>query len=382
MQQRLGKSNTIRRVVSPSGLGETGAGGVVGGEQYIVSFGTVLYNDTYLNLNEQVIPFGRQTFFSLPAETGYYAIVNVYYDVERRSFYFDKIAVRRTFTKKATATAIPNMLPVGQFVLHQEVPTFRVVHWSEYSQMATFSISSTLTPGDTGLKGYQGLTGQLGDTGVEGSEGPTGAPGQTGAQGLTGIPVGGPTGFQGATGVYPDESLQFYLKFKNDARLQTDYSLYERDVWWQATGAYTSVGEDTSGYTGVEGIVDNAHQVYYEGGVSHYRRLEYMDFSGLTGPGTIASWVKLQQRPIPGFNWQVDVTDSLKVHFVDTSTEGPTSWVWQIGYDGTGDYPTSLLEATTQNVVYTFPAAGEYVVLLTVSNPNGNGWVARLVTVS
>ena len=55
----------------------------------------------------------------------------------------------------------------------------------------------------------------------------------------------------------------------------------------------------------------------------------------------------------------------LTVNFTDLSTNGPTSWAWDIDNSGTTDY-------TTQNSSHTFSSPGTYSVKLTASNSSGS----------
>lgn len=373
MQEKLSKSNTI----TETRLSYSGA---VGAIQYSVNLGTVLYNNRFLSLNNLVIPFNNQSFFSLPDEANKYAVVNVYYDVENGKFHFQRVLVSDTYVSGSSATVVPNMLPVGQFIFQERDGGFQVVKYREYSQMATFSISDDLIQGDTGLKGSKGLTGAQGATGVPGLKGDTGFVGITGYRGLTGLSAGGATGEQGATGVYPDEDLLLYLKFDNLSKKQTDYSIYERDVYYTATGAYSDPGKSLSGFTGIGGIVGNAHEVTYGGGASFYRRYEYLDFGGYTG--TVSAWVKLTQKPTPSFTYQVDPEDGLLVGFTDTTQGHPTSWTWWFGYDATVEGEISGVISHEQNPNYRFPASGEYIVKLRASNAGGDSEYSRFVTVT
>jgi PKD repeat protein len=61
------------------------------------------------------------------------------------------------------------------------------------------------------------------------------------------------------------------------------------------------------------------------------------------------------------------------ISFTDTSTNSPTSWIWNFG-DGT--------TATTQSVSHTFTKAGKYTVSLTVKNAAGSATATKTVTIS
>ena len=69
----------------------------------------------------------------------------------------------------------------------------------------------------------------------------------------------------------------------------------------------------------------------------------------------------------PVANFTANITSGtvpLTVQFTDISTN-VTSWAWDFNNDGTVD-------STEQNPVYTYTAAGNYTVNLTVSNADGN----------
>lgn len=372
MQEKLSKSNTI----SETRLSYSGAAGSV---QYSVNLGTVLYNNRFLSLNSLIIPLNNEKFFSLPDEADKYAVVNAYYDVENGNFYFHRILISDNYVGGSSAAAIPNMLPIGQFILQEQDGGFQVLKYREYSRMATFAISDELAQGGTGIKGLKGLTGPQGDTGIPGRDGITGSSGVTGYQGVTGIALSGATGAQGATGFYPDDDILLYLKFNNLSQKQIDSSIYERDVYYVATGAYSEPGKPASGYTGIEGLVDNAHEVVYGGGESFYRRYDYLDFGGYTG--TLSAWVKLIQKPVPSFTYQVDSSDGLLVEFTDTTEGHPTSWTWWFGYDATVEGEVGGVVSHEQSPTYRFPASGEYVVKLRASNAGGYNEYSRFITV-
>lgn len=373
MQEKFSKSNTIIKT-------RLSYSGAVGAIQYSVDIGTILYNDRFLSLNNLVIPFSNEKLFSLPEEANKYAVINVYYDVENGKFHFQRVLISNNYVDGASAKAIPNMLPIGQFIIQERDGGFEVIKYREYSRMATFSISDEFIRGDTGLKGSKGLTGSQGETGTQGRGGFTGAVGLTGVQGVTGIPLRGPTGLQGETGYYPDKDLLFYLKFKNLNKKQIDYSIYERDVFYTATGAYIEPGRLASGFTGIEGIIDNAHSVVYGGGESFYRRYEYLDFGGDTG--TLSAWIKIAQKPVPSFTYQVDSSDGLLVEFTDTTQGHPTSWTWWFGYDGTIEGEIGGIVSHEQNPIYRFPDSGEYIVKLRASNAGGYNDYSRFITVT
>jgi len=70
-------------------------------------------------------------------------------------------------------------------------------------------------------------------------------------------------------------------------------------------------------------------------------------------------------------------TAPLVVQFTDASTDTPTAWAWDFNNDGT-------IDATTQNVTYTYTTAGTYTVNLTATNAAGSNTSSQtgLVTVT
>ena len=63
-------------------------------------------------------------------------------------------------------------------------------------------------------------------------------------------------------------------------------------------------------------------------------------------------------------------TVPLEVTFTDASTNAPTSWLWDFG-------DSDSTNATVQNPVHTYAAAGNYTVTLTATNTGGNGTVTE-----
>lgn len=63
-------------------------------------------------------------------------------------------------------------------------------------------------------------------------------------------------------------------------------------------------------------------------------------------------------------------TIPLTVNFTDTSTNSPTSWLWDFKNDGTAT-------STQQNPTYTYSSAGTYTVKLTATNSSGSNSVTK-----
>jgi len=66
------------------------------------------------------------------------------------------------------------------------------------------------------------------------------------------------------------------------------------------------------------------------------------------------------------------------VTFTDTSTEGPTSWLWNFGDPTAGLLNTS----SDQNPFFSYNSAGTYTVTLTVSNSDGLSSTSQTVSVA
>jgi len=376
MELKFSKSNSIRVSYSTQ-AGLTGPAASVQRKQYSVDLGTILYNDTFMNLNSQVIPLYDQTFFDLPNDKNKYAVVNIYYDVRNGRFVFDKIGVYDKYVDKSSALALFNDIPIAQFILHENFGSFEVTSYNEYSQMATFVITDTFIQGDTGIKADTGATGALGVTGREGDIGITGPIGETGYPGVTGASYPGITGAPGATGAYVDLDLLLYYKFKTSDIQLTDFSPYERDSVYSYTGIYNEDGSPLSYFTKESGVVDYCHDVVYNGGFASYSRNEFLDFGRETG--TISSWIKLTKGPGADFDFSIDEDNPLRVHFIDRSTRYPTSWKWWMEYDPSYEDENLGNIYDIQNPIYTFPDYGKYIVKLKAMNASGYSEVAKFV---
>jgi len=379
-----------------------------GSIDYVVNIGTLLYNNKIVSLSNLVIPLRQQTFFTLPTEKRYYAVVNVYYLIDEGIFLFDTVKKSENYLASYDSTAIANAIPIGQFILQQSLSSFEVKNINLYSNMSTFAVTKNFTQGDRGAKGEVGETGFIGYTGLQGITGMFGTMGITGAHGDTGIGPQGYTGPQGETGVYLDLDLLMYLKFKCDEDVVTDYSPYERDFLWGSTGAwvtglvyevpgytgvpaYTGIGPEytgifgytgISGYTGMviymidldqsdhtseEGIIDNCHNVTYNGGRSGYTNDSYLGFTG-----TIQSWINVNQPPIADFIYEQEIgIGSYPVRFINTSLYYPDSTVWNI--EG-NIFDKGIF-------VYPFGETGVYVISLTATNQAGSSTRTEQITV-
>jgi hypothetical protein len=354
-----------------------------GSVDYVVNIGNFLYNDKIVSLSNIVIPLRQQYFFNLPGEKRYYAAVNVYYSVDSGSFVFDTVKKSASYIDSCDSDSLTNVVPIGQFILQQYLSSFEVTKYILYSKMSTFAVTTIFLQGDRGAQGEVGDTGFYGCTGMKGYTGTEGLYGQTGIQGETCVGMMGYTGLQGATGVYHDLDLQLYLKFKNDDINLIDYSPYERDLLWGATGAgltgivyafETGVGTNTviidqsqSSCVVEEGIIDNCHNVIYNGGISGYRSESYVGFTG-----TIQAWVNVDQPPIADFIYE-DYAGSTgyPIRFMDASLYSPRTLTWDIN--------GMIYHAGI--IVHSFGAPGSYLVKLTATNLAGSHTKSELITI-
>lgn len=356
-----------------------------GSKDYIVNMGNILYNNKIVSLSNVLIPIRQQNFFSLPDEKRFYAAVNVYYSVDIGQFVFDTVKKSDKSIDSCDSDAIANMIPIGQFILQQTLSIFEVKKINPYSRMSTFAISNDLVKGDRGLQGEVGDTGFKGYTGFQGSTGSQGPIGETGPQGETSIGFIGYTGLQGCTGLYPDKDLQAYYKFKTDDIYLTDYSMYERDLLWDASGAgitgvaYTGIDYNATGIVFIDhpqssitlkpGIQDNSHEVHYNGGISSYSNSTFVGFTG-----TIHTWVNVRQTPIAEFIYETEFYTGMigyPVRFIDASLYYPEHSVWDI--EGSR-YDTPV-------ILHTFGFTGIYKVTLTVSNDVGSHSKTEFITI-
>lgn len=90
--------------------------------------------------------------------------------------------------------------------------------------------------------------------------------------------------------------------------------------------------------------------------------------------GIISGQISVYRTVVtPVANFTASVTSGnfpLTVQFTDTSTNYPTSWLWDFKNDGTAT-------STQQNPSYTYTAAGTYTVKLTATNSAGSNVVTK-----
>lgn len=84
-------------------------------------------------------------------------------------------------------------------------------------------------------------------------------------------------------------------------------------------------------------------------------------------------------QPVASFTWDpTDPNVGVTVNFTDTSTEGPTAWLWNFGDPTAGLLNTS----SEQNPFFSYNFAGTYTVTLTVSNSDGLSSTSHTVIVA
>jgi PKD repeat protein len=94
----------------------------------------------------------------------------------------------------------------------------------------------------------------------------------------------------------------------------------------------------------------------------------------VTGSETVTVDLALNPSHVPGANFTgapLSGITPLTVVFNDTSSNTPTSWVWDFG-DG------NSTNATVQNPVHTYYSAGIYTVNMTAKNPDGSNSLTRI----
>jgi len=129
------------------------------------------------------------------------------------------------------------------------------------------------------------------------------------------------------------------------------------------------------------------HQIWYDDEESLALKYKYLKNQGMRGIGFWAlgyegssssiwnmfsgqSDIQSPQLPVASFSGSpISGNVPLIVQFNDTSTNVPTSWKWSFG-DGSTN-------STSQNPTHSYSKAGNYTVVLTVSNSAGSNAVAK-----
>lgn len=144
---------------------------------------------------------------------------------------------------------------------------------------------------------------------------------------------------------------------------------------WSATG--------TGGWTALFTDLTTPATPYLHSGLNpsttYYYRYRVKDAAGNVSPNSTDS-ATTQAAPVTGaapvasFNKSASSgVAPLTIQFTDTSTNAPTSWLWNFS-DGT----TSSL----QNPSHLFAAAGSYTIFLTAANASGSSQTSQIVTVT
>ncbi|GAB6285430.1 MAG: hypothetical protein STSR0009_16310 [Methanoregula sp.] len=130
---------------------------------------------------------------------------------------------------------------------------------------------------------------------------------------------------------------------------------YYHDAW-AFMPAGSSVQNPSHTYT-VPGTYKVSLQAYNSQGFNSTRKVAYIT---VTQPAPVAGFVA---TPVTG-------TVPLTVKFTDTSTNTPTIWNWSFG-------DSNLTNATVQNPVHTYSAAGTYTISLNATNAGGSNISVR-----
>jgi surface protein len=88
---------------------------------------------------------------------------------------------------------------------------------------------------------------------------------------------------------------------------------------------------------------------------------------------TRSNYITVSAVPIPAANFTSNVVSGaspLTVNFTDTTTNSPTSWLWDFKNDGTAT-------STVRNPSYTYTQSGTYTVKLTATNQYGSNTVVK-----
>jgi hypothetical protein len=81
----------------------------------------------------------------------------------------------------------------------------------------------------------------------------------------------------------------------------------------------------------------------------------------------------IEQKPVAAFTGPSVATRGVAVSFRDSSTNAPTSWLWNFGDGAT---------STDRNPTHTFATAGTYTVSLTATNAHGSSTIAKTIKIN
>ncbi len=143
------------------------------------------------------------------------------------------------------------------------------------------------------------------------------------------------------------------------------------DVSWSSPSklSYTYAGKEHIGTLG--NYYDQYKSTDADGngiGDTSYPIGSGTDYSPLISPIENYSNITVAALQLPVSDFDSNVTSGfapLSVNFTDLSTNSPTSWAWDFDNDG-------KVDSIDQNPTYTFTAAGNYTVNLTVTNSVGS----------
>ncbi|HJQ37613.1 MAG TPA: S8 family serine peptidase [Thermoanaerobaculia bacterium] len=98
----------------------------------------------------------------------------------------------------------------------------------------------------------------------------------------------------------------------------------------------------------------------------------YLDDVAITNTKLPGACIATAVKPVAGFNGPAIAFRGVAASFADTSTNTPTSWLWNFGDGGT---------STQQNPTHVYATTGTFTVQLTVTNAQGSDTTTKTVLV-
>ncbi len=178
-------------------------------------------------------------------------------------------------------------------------------------------------------------------------------------------PTFGVTGLSGITGmVFTSDGADLFVTMNQERLIRVRWSTKTLVSGWN----FDLTPFDVLDSRGVELIND---QFYVSDGADSRPAGDPLSRAvfvfDVTGPGPVAPTAAFSADPSSG-------TAPLTVNFTDTSTGGPTSWLWNFG-DGSAT-------SSVRHPTHVYSATGTFTVTLTVSNTAGNDSATRQIEVS
>lgn len=135
----------------------------------------------------------------------------------------------------------------------------------------------------------------------------------------------------------------------------------------QSTGIITSRTWDFDNNGTTDSIALNPLVAFSTGGT----KTSVLRVTGPGGTDTDTQFVQVTLVPIANFVFAGQGAGTFTVSFTDTSSNAPTTWLWEFGDGGT---------ANTPNTIHTYADATQRTVNLTATNSAGSGVTSRQVT--